>query len=130
MQALQRRDQFLGLLRKTSDALRALYARDIPDEDKRQEKRRILASLRDSYARLKKSWNGFAGFDSWFETPVNNARLVSIAVYRDRVPDFLRWFDACGGDFGRFYAAVTHMGKMPQQQRHRVLTGAARCDAS
>ncbi len=125
--ALKRRDQFLDLLRRTSDALRALYASDVGDEKKREGKRRLLATLREDYETLKQSWDGFAGFDGWFDTPVNNARLISIAVYRDRVPDFLRWFNACGRDFPRFYQTVKRMGKMPQDERHRVLTGPASC---
>ncbi len=126
--ALTRRDQFLDLLRGTSDALRALYASDATDDDKRASKRRILAKLKEDYARLKAGWGGFDGYDRWFETPVNNARLISVAVYRDRVPDFMRWFNACGRDYRRFYAAVKRMGKMPQAKRHEVLTGPATCD--
>lgn len=126
-QALQKRDQFLSLLRGTSDALRALYADKLSDDEKRLQKKMLLAQLFSDYEVLKRSWNGFDGYDQWFSTPVNNARLVSIAVYRDRVPDFMRWFDACGQNFERFYRAVKRMGAMPQRQRHRVLTGPADC---
>ncbi len=126
-QALGRRDQFLQLLRGTSDALRALYGSDISDDEKRWQKKVILARLRSDYEALKQRWRGFDGYDQWFSTPVNNARLISIAVYRDRVPDFMRWFDACGQDFERFYAAVKRMGSMEQAQRHQRLTGPADC---
>jgi len=127
--ALRRRDQFLTLLRNTSDALRTLYASAVPEAEKRAGKQRILARLREEYTHLKRGWGGFDGYDPWFETPVNNARLISVAVYRDRVPDFMRWFDACGRDYDRFYSAVKRMGKLPRARRHEVLTGAADCSA-
>jgi predicted aminopeptidase len=129
LQALQRRDQFLDLLRNTSDALRTLYASELDDGEKRRRKAGIISQLHEDYEKLKAGWDGFNGYDGWFKTPVNNARLISIAVYRDRVPDFMRWFDACGSDFSRFYAVVKRMGKMEQQERHGILTGPASCAA-
>lgn len=126
-QALKRQDQFLELLRQTSDSLRAMYISDISDDEKRIRKKEILTLLKARYAALRESWDGFRGYDRWFETPVNNARLVSVAVYRDRVPDFLRLFESCGKDFSRFYSAVKSMGILPQEQRHDRLTGVADC---
>ena len=127
LDALKRRDQFLDLLRNTSDHLRTLYASASNDDSKRQQKAAIIEALRDNYQKLKTSWDGYEGYDGWFKTPINNARLISIAVYRDRVPDFMRWFEACGEDFDRFYSAVKTMGKLDQTARHKRLTGPAEC---
>ena len=124
---LGRKNQFLHLLRDTSNQLRAAYSAELSDAKKRTRKQAIIQSMRDNYTALKSSWNGYAGYDKWFEKPVNNARLASVAVYRDLVPDFKRWIDACDGDLKRYYSAIKRLQKLGKKERHQRLSGMAEC---
>jgi len=126
---LKRKDQFLHLVHETSDQLRAMYSSDLTDAQKGAQKAQVIQSMRDRYSTLKITWDGFKGYDKWFETPINNARLAAIAVYRDRVPDFKRWIDACDGDLERYYSAVKKLKKMDKDERHRRLSIVTECNS-
>ena len=124
---LTRKDEFLQLIHQTTTQLRTLYSSNLEDNDKRIQKKEIIQSLRDQYSDLKKQWKGFSGYDKWFELPINNARLASIAVYRDRVPDFKRWINACGGNLERYYASMKMLKNLDTSERHQRLKGIAKC---
>ena len=51
-------------------------------------KARLFQELKDEYQVLKGSWGGYAGYDRFFEQPLSNAHLASIATYEDFVPAF------------------------------------------
>ena len=85
------------------------------------EKRRIIETLRREYATLKGSWGGNGDYDSWFEQPINNAKLNSVAAYYDLVPGFERLLQLNGGDLERFYGEVRRLADAPREQRHQRL---------
>ena len=60
-------------------------------------------------------WNGKAWYKRWFNAPLNNARLVSIATYYDLVPSFMKLFEACDQDFLRFYEQVSTNSKTKEK---------------
>ena len=101
-------DDFLDLLNSTKASLVTMYSSSISDEEKRQQKRKLFENMKAEYRLLKNTqWNGHGWYDRWFERPLNNARLVAVATYRDLVPDFVELFDRCEQDFIRFYATVS-----------------------
>jgi predicted aminopeptidase len=51
------------------------------------------------------NWGGYAGYDRFFEQPLSNAHLASIATYEDFVPAF-RAMLRREGSFPRFYKSV------------------------
>jgi len=126
---LKRKDQFLHLVHNTSDQLRAVYSSNLSDAVKRSRKHEIIQSMRNQYSALKTKWDGFTGFDKWFETPINNARLATIAVYRDHVPDFKRWIDGCNGDLKRYYSSMKKLKNIPKDERHQRLSKTAECNS-
>lgn len=126
---LVRKDEFLDLLKQTSIDLQQLYQQKLPAEKMRTEKTALYAQLRGNYDQQKNHWGGYEGYDRWFERDLNNARLASIAVYRGRVPDFVRWLDACQGDLPKFYVAMKQLGKQDKQSRQKRLQGSADCSA-
>ncbi len=126
-QALGRTRGFLELVQATRDRLAALYASELDAETMREAKAGLIRAMREGYARLKARWGGYGGYDAWFEGPINNAKLVSVAVYRDLVPDFERLLDRCGGDLERFYARVAELGELTPERRHRALRDAGDC---
>ncbi|MGF1645189.1 MAG: aminopeptidase [Thiotrichales bacterium] len=125
---LSHKDDFIGLLKSTSEQLRAVYADEALSEgQKRERKAASYAELRLRYEALKQRWDGFSGYDRWFERPVNNARLASIAVYRDLVPEFTRWLASCDYDFERFYIAMAPFKTLEKSERHDRLKQSAQC---
>jgi len=119
-----RRQDFRSLTLRYREQLSTLYAGPASDADKRQRKQALMAALRADYALMKaERWNGFAGFDGWFERS-NNAALGVQAVYNELVPDFERLFERCGGDFRRFYAEVKLLAALPKPERRAKLAAA------
>jgi predicted aminopeptidase len=113
----QRKGAFIDLVMKYRDGLKALYATAIPDAEKRREKAETFAAMKAQYLTLKASWGGYAGYDRFFATELNNAHLVPVATYSELVPGFRRLLAENGGDFKRFYAAVKELGKLSRTER-------------
>lgn len=86
-----------------------------------QEKQRIFDELRCDYEQRQSEWNGYAGYDAWFEKDLNNAHLNTVATYYDLVPAFNRLLEANEGDLQKFYAAVKRLAKLSKAERHRQL---------
>jgi predicted aminopeptidase len=116
-----RKHDFLALLTKYRKALEQNYAVvDRSDAEKRVVKARLFQELKDEYQVLKGSWSGYAGYDRFFEQPLSNAHLASIATYEDFVPAF-RALLKKEGSFPRFYREVRRLSELDRTQRHRIL---------
>jgi len=77
--------------------------------------------MRAEYDELKLAWGGFAGYDRWFDEPLNNAKLVSVAAYSDLVPAFRRMLDESNGDMASFYREVQRLARLPKAERLAAL---------
>jgi predicted aminopeptidase len=119
--ALTRVEEFGNLLRRTRDALEQLYERDLAEEQMRLEKQAVFDRMRSDYEDLKRSWDGYAGYDNWFSRDLNNARLVAVATYRRYVPAFQAMFDEAGRDMVDFQALARTVAELPPQQRQQRL---------
>jgi len=117
-ESLRRDEQFVGLLQEARARLERLYAGVADAGEMRAGKARVFHELGQTYLRLKESWGGYAGYDRWFATPLNNARLASVGTYRSQLPAFLGLLQKEGGDLSAFYLAVTAIGELPAEQRH------------
>lgn len=126
---LERKDEFFDLLKWTSGHLQLLYQEKLPVEEMQTKKLALFAELKDRYLLQKQHWGGYQGYDGWFSRNLNNARLASIAVYRDRVPDFVRWLEACQGDMSEFYATMKQLSKHDKHRRQERLQGLADCSS-
>jgi predicted aminopeptidase len=113
----QRYQQFVQLIMRYRQRLIELYATTKPDAEKRALKTALFTELRADYARLKQSWNGYAGYDEWFARDLNNAHLVPLGLYHEYVPAFQALLAQHGGDLVAFYQAVEEIGKLPKAQR-------------
>jgi predicted aminopeptidase len=82
----ERQAQFIDLLLDAREQLRELYASKIPVAQMRDRKQQILGRLKFEYTQLRAQWNGFAGYDWWFDRALGNAHLVSAATYHGCVP--------------------------------------------
>jgi len=123
----QRRRQFTDLMLDTRERLKALYAGDLPDAIKLQRKQAIFEQLRADYRHLRDTqWHGNREYDRWFDTPINNAKLVPFGLYDRAVPAFAALFKRCDRDWSRFYAAVRKIGKEPAKERGVFLASATK----
>lgn len=128
-EASQRRnDDFLSLIIAAREELRLIYAGGGSEDEKRAAKASAIDALRARYRRIRDTrWNGYDGYDDWFAEPINNAKLATISVYNDLVPDFTRLLGLCAGDYKRFYQAVERIGQMDKMQRRLALKDANQC---
>ncbi|MDX8535143.1 aminopeptidase [Mesorhizobium sp. VK25A] len=125
----KRKADFLGLISKTRDELRQVYGSPRTPEQMAAAKAATIDRLRMRYRQMRdKRWAGYRGYDAWFDSPINNAKLAATAVYGEDVPAFLRLFDLCSGDYPRFYAAVRRIGNLPAASRAEALKAAAACN--
>ncbi|HJR11883.1 MAG TPA: aminopeptidase [Rhodanobacteraceae bacterium] len=121
----ERRMQFIELVLATREKLKVLYASGLPDASKLARKTQTFADLRREYQRIRDTeWHGNREFDRWFDTPLNNAKLLPFGLYDRGVPAFAALFKQCGDDWTRFYAAVRKLGSEPVAQRDAFLAGA------
>ncbi len=126
----RRREDFLRLVTATREQLAAVYASMRGDVEKRTEKRRILAELRDRHDQLKRDWGGYGGYDHWFEQDLNNAKLAGISTYHRLVPAFLALYEREGRDFPAFYRAAEVIGQLPPPEREARLRALSSVSAS
>jgi len=116
-----RREDFRALTTRYRERLDTLYGSAAAEADKREVKAGLMRELRAEYAKLKgERWNGFSGYDGWFER-ANNASFGVLAAYNELVPRFERLYESEGRDLKRFYAAVGRLAATPKNERHATL---------
>ena len=108
---------FKAMLAHIRDQLQTVYDSGADDSQKRVAKEEILLQASGVYAELKKSWDGYDGYDKWMERGLNNARLSSVATYHDLVPAFEALLQQVGGDLEKFYAEVKTLGELSKSER-------------
>jgi predicted aminopeptidase len=114
----ERRRVFKSLLLTTRDDLKALYKSDMPDEQKLAQKKIIFDALLSRYQTFRDTeWKGWKGYDKFFESELNNAKLAGVGLYSKYVPAFKVLFAQSGNDFSRFYKAVDELGRLPRKER-------------
>lgn len=119
-----RRRQLRSLALATRLRLAQIYQQSaLPNanqESLRALKYQTMQDFRADYARLKTSWDGYAGYDAWM-AKVNNAALAAQAAYDDLVPAFEAMFESVDRDWLRFYAAVKRIAQLPTKERAQAL---------
>jgi predicted aminopeptidase len=115
-----REAQFTQLLRETRRRLKQLYESELSDADKRIEKQREFGRLLFEYGRLRAAWDGYPGYDAFFQRPLNNAHLASVATYHDCVPG-LRLELERAGSMQKFYERAEELAKLSSRERRRAV---------
>ena len=116
-----RRRQFRQLVDSYRKRLETLYGSAETDAQKMADKDALFARLRADYEVMKVSWGGYKGFDPWFATHLNNAKIGSFATYNQWVPAFMALLAQTHDDLPTFYAAVKAMAKCPPEERNAEL---------
>jgi predicted aminopeptidase len=115
-----RRRAFVELLADARARLAALYAR--PGGARAEMlagKDAVFDGLRRDYDALKSEWQGYTGFDRWFDRPLNNAHLAGVGIYYGLEPAFRELLREVGGDMRRFHAASRALGELDVVARRR-----------
>ncbi len=119
-----RRRQFRALALSTRERLRSIYepAQGAPADKQRQalDKQAVMHEFHATYALLKDSWGGYAGYDTWVAN-ANNASFSAQAAYDELVPGFEALFAREGGNWRAFYDAVRRLADQPASERTRIL---------
>ena len=115
------RDETIALIQSTRDELAAIYARDTDDEDKRAAKAGVFVVAREAHAAIARRHGIDGGFNRWFEEPLNNAKIGSVAAYHSQAAAFIRMIDAHGLDFAGFYRYVEKLGRLEKSDRDRCI---------
>lgn len=117
-----RRADFVALVSDTRETLEAVYARDMPDAVKHAAKQAAIDDLRARYRELRDTrWDGYDGYDSWFEAPINNAKLLPVGLYHRWVPAFAALFAEAGRDWAAFHERVEALSGLAPEARQRRL---------
>lgn len=114
----KREAQFNRLLYVTREKLARLYKTKLSDTEKRREKTVIFSLMQKKYYQLKKTWNGYSGYDLWMKQGLNNAHLLLIATYHDLVPMFNAMLKNENYSLKRFYKAVEKHGELDKEKRN------------
>ena len=117
----QRDKQFVSLLLKYRKKLAVVYQSEKTDNEKRASKTRILNLLRRNYDKLRKSWDGYSGFDHWFTGALNNARLAPVGTYQGHVAAFAALIQRSNGNLPVFYQQVEKLSELPMAERRKKL---------
>src|SRR5665647_181965 len=119
-----RRQQFRALSRGTRRELTDIYKEnEASAHDKRAQVASKLIAMqrfRETYAQLKASWGGYAGYDPWV-AQANNAAFGAQAAYDELVPGFTALFEREGRDWQRFYDAVKRLAELSKDARRQAL---------
>jgi predicted aminopeptidase len=116
-----RGSQFIALLLRTRDRLKALYSSGLSPEEMRERKQSAFGELKLEYAQLRNRWGGYGGYDHFFARTLNNAHLVSAATYYGCVPGLQRLLQQSGGDLPRFYERVRELTRADAQTRENAV---------
>lgn len=118
----QRNQQVIALILEHRARLQQVYDDALPDSEKKRVKQQLIAELKKTYVEKIGDWQSYSGYKHWFEQPINNAKLVSIATYNDLTPAFEKLLQEQKGDLTNFYQVVKKLAAEPKTSRWQALT--------
>jgi len=116
-----REEAFIQLLLQARKRLEVLFARPLSVVEMRRAKAAEFERLRSEYAALKQRWDGYSGYDRWFERKLNNARLASVATYRHLLPGLLALYAQSDSDLAGFYRACEALAELTPEMRSQQI---------
>ena len=115
--------EFIREALQTRDELKALYARtDLDEAAMREAKAGAIAELKNRLEAMNRRYGGKLKIGRWFEKPVNNARLNTLATYHALVPGFEALLRECHGDLDVFLKRIEAMKNLSPKERRKLLS--------
>ena len=116
-QYLRKQGQFIQLLLNTITDLDKFYRSEHTAQQYAQGKQQRIQKLKQNYQQLKQTWQGDSRYDSFFDKPINNARLVLTGIYYQYVPNFAKQLQQHKYDFSAFYQEMNQLKTASKQER-------------
>ncbi len=117
----ERQQQFVDLIAQYRDEFAQLYEQEMAANAMRDRKTELQQDLRLAYENLKQQWQGYAGYDEWFSSSLNNAQLSTVASYNDLLPFFSELFEQSNRDFSSFYSEVKGIADLSEAEQNQLL---------
>ena len=115
-------EDFSALIGQVRGDLAKLYRTNGPDNYKREKKAEIFHSLSIEYEKLvAEKWHGTRYYASWFQEPLNNARLALYNTYEGSHCAFQRLWDRAGADPREFHRLSEQISNMKKEKRQKWL---------
>lgn len=119
---LRYRETFIALVADAKSQLEQVYRATDATDSKREKKQRLFRQLKNDYEKIKQqSWNGYPGYDRWFNQDLNNAKLAAVNSYTYYAPAFKQMFADAHEDFAVFYGNVKVLSELPKHEREQRL---------
>lgn len=110
--------EFTSLIAEVRGELTDLYLSEETQTDKRKRKSEIFVSLSKSYNQLRSDkWQGKAYYQSWFEQPLNNARIALYDTYEGGQCAFKGLLDSANGDLAEFHRLAEQQSQLQKEER-------------
>ncbi len=116
-----REDAFVDLVLDYRDRLDIVYKSSDHDTEKRTQKAVLLDQMKKDYLAMRADWGNYDVYDAWFENELNNAKLMTVVIYRDYLPGFSKLLTRANNDLGTFYALVEQLGHCTAKMRKHIL---------
>ena len=115
------RQKVLTLIAGYRNRLRHLYQSSLSDSIKRRQKAGLLQEMRQEFESLSRQKASLTVFSHWFESPLNNARLISISTYNEYVPAFQQILQDSQYDLELFYQHCKRLADYSPSKRREAL---------
>lgn len=109
----------IELIDDTRLHLKALYSSSLSEDAMRREKDHLLKVLVQNYEALSDTWEEGEEYRAWMQSPINNAKLETVADYHEWVPVMLQKLQRIGLD--RFIHEMRELAKLSQSDREQAL---------
>lgn len=116
-----RHKQFTQLVAEYRRRLENLYGRQLETAVMRRRKQAVFTEMLAAYRRLRDDWQGYGGYDAWFEPPLNNAKIASLSTYNELVEPILALLEEKNGNLRAFYSACRDLAQMTFAERRQRL---------
>ncbi len=116
------RTEFSMLVTDLQEELGKLYRSDQSEAIKRLAKAAAFKAFSLSYEQLRETnWHGTGYYASWFEEPLNNARLALFSTYEGSHCAFQSLLDQAQGDLQVFHQLAVQKSRTEKDERQRWL---------
>lgn len=114
------RHEFSNILDDARGDLRLIYTQKIDAVEMRRQKKLRFDELSIDLRALAEA--NERPISAWYAGELNNAHLISSAVYEGLLPQFREIYAGCGEDIDCFYAAAKRLAALDKGEREQMLS--------